>query len=87
MALGLAEEEAGAKCFRIGGATDLRDALGSSQVAELTLQRGRWASDVGLVYQRALVRNHLESSAAVGEAAGADLEAMCAGWAQPATFR
>ena len=87
VALGLAEEEAGAKCFRIGGATDLRDALGSSQAAELTLQRGRWASDVGLVYQRALVRNHLEGSAAIGDAAGADLESMCAGWAQPATFR
>ena len=50
-------------------------------------QRGRWCSDVASVYQRALAEEHLRGSAAVGEANGAELEALCSGWSQPATFR
>ena len=36
---------------------------------------------------RALADEHLRGSAAVGDAGGAELEALCRGWAQPATFR
>ena len=56
-----------------------------------TLQRSTsslsWASDIGQIYQRALAEAHLRGSAAVGAAEGADLESLCRGWVQPASFR
>ena len=67
------------------GATDLREVLGDASAA-LVKKRGRWASDVAEVYQRALLRTQLDGSAAVGAAGGADLEAVCAGWSQPRGF-
>lgn len=76
----------GGKAFRIGGATDMRDALGDSS-QYLIKQRGRWASDVAQVYQRALVRSHLDASVLMGSAAESrDMEEMVEGWAQPALF-
>ena len=74
------------KSFRIGGATDWRDVFGADAERIIT-QRGRWHSDVAFLYQRALVGAHLRGSAAVGDAQGADLESLCRGWVQPATFR
>eukprot|EP00965_Chrysotila_dentata_P058255 1931704-Pleurochrysis_carterae.AAC.1 len=50
------------KCWRIGGATDLRDRLGDASKATIK-QRGRWPSDVALVYQRALLDHQLDASA------------------------
>ena len=50
-------------------------------------QRGRWESDIHQIYQRALASEHLGASVALGDAAGRELEALCAGWAQPASFR
>ena len=44
-------------------------------------------TDVALLYQRALAEVHLRGSASVGSADSADLESLCSGWAQPATFR
>ena len=61
--------------------------FGAAAAEALVRQRGRWASDVATVYQRALADEHLGGSAAVGDADGAELEALCRGWAQPATFR
>ena len=85
--LGVGIGRVGAKSFRVGGATDLRDFYGEEYAQQSIRERGRWASDVALVYQRALARAHLGASAGVGDAAGLDLESLCAGWVQPATFR
>ena len=84
-ALGLDSSEFGGKSFRIGGATDMREALGEGS-KETIKQRGRWATDVAEVYQRALIKSHLDASVAMGSAqASRDLEEFCNGsWAQPA---
>ena len=47
----------------------------------------RWASDVALIYERALAEPDLSLSASLGDAAGRDLEGILGGWAQPASFR
>jgi hypothetical protein len=85
-ALGLDTHEFGAKAFRIGGALDWRDVF-KHDAERIITERGRWHSDIGVIYARALAEAHLRGSAAVGDATGADLESLCAGWAQPATFR
>ena len=83
---GIPPENVGAKCFRVGGSTDARSRLGETGKS-LIKQRGRWSSDVAEIYQRPLLHDHLEASAAVGQTtANIDLEAVCEGWAQP-TFR
>jgi hypothetical protein len=84
--LGMPATEVGAKSFRIGGATDWRDVF-KSDAERIITERGRWDSDIGAIYQRALAEAHLRGSAAVGEADGADLESLCKGWVQPANFR
>ena len=85
--LDIPEIELGGKFARIGGATDMRELLGDASQA-LIKQRGRWASDVAGVYQRALVRAHLEASAAVGGVQlSRDMEEILKGWSQPASFR
>ena len=86
VALGLDPSEFGGKSFRIGGATDWRDVFGADAERIIT-QRGRWHSDIGQIYQRALAGAHMHGSAAVGDARGADLESLCRGWSQPSTFR
>eukprot|EP00965_Chrysotila_dentata_P159917 5282011-Pleurochrysis_carterae.AAC.1 len=50
----------------------------------LIKQRGRRQTDVASIYQRAIVDRQLKASAAIGEASGVELEAICAGWVQPA---
>ena len=72
----------GAKSPRSGGATELRALMGIAG-ADFIKARGRWASDVSLIYQRHLVADQLDASAAVGGVTGADLEELCSGWAQP----
>ena len=84
---GLDELLFGAKSFRIGGSTDYRAIYGPEGAERLIRQRGRWWSDISALYQRALAAEHLQGSAAVGDARGAELEALCKGWAQPANFR
>ena len=86
IALGLDPSEFGGKSFRIGGATDWRDVFGADAERIIT-QRGRWHSDIALLYQRALAETHLRGSVAAGDASHADLESLCRGWAQSATFR
>ena len=83
--LGMEPRHLGGKSFRIGGATDMREALGEGS-KETIKQRGRWATDVAEVYQRALIKSHLDASVAMGSAqASRDLEEFCNGsWAQPA---
>ena len=78
-------EEFGASSLRAGGATDIREILGDSS-QEIIKQRGRWASDVAEIYQRALLRVQLDASGAMASAHGVDMEALCAGWSQPTSF-
>ena len=84
----IASADIGGKAFRVGGATDMRDALGDASI-HLIKQRGRWASDVAQVYQRALVRSHLTASVLMSSnaAASRDMEELVKGWAQPAICR
>ena len=74
----------GAKSLRVGGATDWRDCLGDAS-AHVVKQRGRWFSDVAEVYQRPLLASHLAASMWVRPGGSADLESLCAGFAQAAT--
>ena len=84
--LDLDEDLYGGKAFRIGGATDYRAIYGPDAAERIIRQRGRWWSDIHTLYQRALAAAHLEGSAALGDAKGAELEALCKGWAQPTAF-
>eukprot|EP00965_Chrysotila_dentata_P258064 6213086-Pleurochrysis_carterae.AAC.2 len=84
--IGLDPEGFGGKCWRIGGATDLHAVLGE-QDAKAIVQRGRWHTDIAQIYQRALADTQLQASAGMGDAGGADMEALFAGWTQPAFFR
>ena len=86
-ALGLDASEFGGKSFRIGGATDIAATVGMVKAERLLRERGRWKSDVAFAYKRALATDHLRLSAGMADAQGRDLEAMCAGWCQPSTFR
>eukprot|EP00965_Chrysotila_dentata_P070224 2319537-Pleurochrysis_carterae.AAC.1 len=64
----------------------MRDVLGEGGIAQIN-QRGRWATDIAQVYQRAIVDQQLRASADVGDALGEDLEGLCADWSQPVSFR
>ena len=77
----------GGKCWRIGGATDLRALCQSAAEAERVLKRrGRWSSDIGEIYARTTIEEGAAYSAAIGDAASTDLERLGsgAGWAEPA---
>ena len=83
--VGFDPNEVGGKAFRVGGATDMRDVHGGH--AQLLIkERGRWASDVAQLYQRALLSAQLDSSAGMAAAESRDLEEALTGWTQPATY-
>ena len=84
--IGLDPLSFGGKSFRTGGATHIAALLGETGKARLK-KRGRWASDVAFIYERALAEPDLSLSASLGDAVGRDLEGILGGWAQPATFR
>ena len=82
----------GAPAARIGGATDIFDALLARGVApevaaeqgqRLIRERGRWDSDVGFIYARPSAEAHLAMSVAMGEDCRADLESLVASLAMP----
>lgn len=79
---GIDPKHVGAKCFRIGGATDWRAAEGPGATGRVLKMRGRWATDCGEIYSRPLVAEQLHFSVRAGEASGNDLEALCADFAQ-----
>ena len=84
---GMGDVTVGGKAFRIGGAEDLYEALGVGG-ERLLRERGRWSSrDIGFIYARASAAMHLDGSARMSGATGRELEALCAGWVQPASFR
>ena len=75
----------GAKCFRIGGASDYRDHFGAVEGKELLKRRGRWASDIFHIYSRASLPEQLRASALVGDTEGMDYERVFRGFTQPTT--
>lgn len=71
----------GGHSFRIGGATDFADGGGSSMQIR---SRGRWDSDMELVYARDTVAQQLAAADAMAGANSVSLEELCPGWSQPA---
>ena len=72
-----------------GGATDLRDKLGSAAGKQIIVQRGRWChTDIDEIYSRASLGEHVAASVALSAPGGArSLEQVVPGWVQPARFR
>ena len=75
--------EFGGKSFRVGGATDLREAIGDDEKSSRMIERrGRWCSTIAEVYQRGRLETQLDGSMAMGSAGGVDMEAVCMGYTQ-----
>ena len=88
MVLGMDAKEFNASALRRGGATDLRDRLGSAAGKQLIKQRGRWETDMDEIYSRASVAEHVAASTALSSAhATLTLEQVVPDWVQPARFR
>ena len=89
---GLNPSEFKGNAWRIGGASDLRDApftengppIDTVTATRLIKSRGRWNSDIHTIYERASLKEHARASAAMTEAGGMDLETILDGWIQPA---
>ena len=75
----------GAHSGRIGGATDYRDLKGLEAGKRILKFFGRWRGDISFIYQRQSVDEALEASAAVMGVRTRELEAVFAGFTQPAT--
>ena len=88
-ALGLDASLFGSSACRRGGATDLRDKLGSAAGKQIIVQRGRWChTDIDEIYSRASLGEHVAASVALSAPGGArSLEQVVPGWVQPARFR
>ena len=87
--LGLDAASFGSSACRRGGATDLRDKLGSAAGKQLIVQRGRWChTDIDEIYSRASLGEHVAASVALSAAGGSrSLEQVVPGWVQPTHFR
>ena len=72
----------GAHSARIGGATDLASCGKSSEL--LLKAKGRWASDIFIIYSRLTARQLLGASAMMQSARGRDLEEIIPAFTQPA---
>ena len=89
--VGFPPDEVFGNAYRIGGATDLRDApsnrtgppIGMEQATRMIKDRGRWYSDIFEIYERGSLEEHALASAAITEAGGIDLEQILTGWVQP----
>ena len=90
-AAGVPIAEVFGNAYRIGGATDLRDApstpggppIGMEQATRMIKKRGRWYTDIQDIYERMSLAEHALASAAITEAGGVDLEQVLRGWVQP----
>ena len=87
-ALGLNASAFGSSACRRGGATDLRDKLGSAAGKQIIVQRGRWcATDIDEIYSRSSLGEHVTASVALSAGGGArSLEQVVPGWVQPTHF-
>jgi hypothetical protein len=83
-AAGLDPAELGASSGRIGGAEDLYDRF-EEDANPIIQERGRWATDIHTIYQRASASRHMRISAQMGESMGISMEAAAPiGFALPA---
>ena len=82
-AVGIDPQGVKAQWARVGGSTDLMDALGPEQGRAMLRQRGRWKRDLGTIYARVSARRQLDASRAMGASRGRDMTERT-GWAQPA---
>jgi hypothetical protein len=81
---GLDPADLGASSGRIGGAEDLYDRF-EEDANPIIQERGRWATDIHTIYQRASASRHMRVSAQMGESSGISMEAAAPmGWALPA---
>lgn len=83
-AAGIPAAKVGGKLWRIGGTTDLWEALGEERSKSHIKRRGRWKSDIWEVYQRVLLGEQLNAAAGMADAHDDDMEAVLPGWVQPA---
>ena len=83
-AAGIPASKVGGKLWRIGGTTDLWEALGEERSKSHIKRRGRWKSDIWEVYQRVLLGEQLDAAAGMADAHDEDMEAVLPGWVQPA---
>ena len=95
LVVGFPPNEVFGNAYRVGGATDLRDApsnavsviagpcIGMEQATRMIKARGRWYSDIYEIYERGSLQEHALASAAITEAGGMDLEQILVGWIQP----
>ena len=75
--------DVGAKCFRMGGATDMYDLYGASAERYIR-ERGRWCSEINQIYQRVSAAIHGHISRSIADSRGADLQSLLRGWSQSA---
>ena len=76
--------EIGGHSARIGGATDYRDLVGIKKGKDVLRARGRWRSDIYKIYTRSALHESLDASAGVADVDTIELEAIFAGFAEPA---
>jgi hypothetical protein len=81
--LGHAELDFSGKSFRIGGASDVKEAFGDEGGKRVLHERGRWCSDIAHIYSRMSITSQLAVSRGMTYAHGHDLE-RSSGWTQPA---
>ena len=75
VAAGVTETEVFGNAYRVGGATDLRDApttlggppIGMEQATRMIKERGRWWSDIYEIYERVSLAEHALASASLTE--------------------
>ena len=85
--LHLIEKEYGGSTWRRGGATDVRNKLGSAAGKALIVQRGRWGDyDMDDIYARASVAEHAHASGAISSSQSRTLEQAFPGYVQPTHF-
>ena len=75
-------EEVGAKSFRIGGASCLRESHGEAAASNILKEHGRWHTDIGFIYARSSVQTGLNAHRRMLTAIGQDVE-RATGYTQP----
>ena len=77
-AAGIPADKVGAKCFRMGGASDMYDLYGAS-AERYVRERGRWCSDIAQIYQRVSAAIHGQISRGITDSSGVDLQSLFSG--------
>lgn len=84
VAAGEPPDDFGAHSGRIGGATDYRDLTGADAGRRVLKAFGRWKGDIAYIYTRMAVEESLDASGNVANVRTRELEAVFAGFTEPA---